>query len=102
LEARREEAVVNFRRLKFRLEKRYKNISADQFLFPEHEAMDKELRFEDEIEYEELLGYLRKKSESRRLTSLDQSKDNKISKSIRVLKVGEGVIPEGTVNSRTE
>jgi hypothetical protein len=35
---------MNFRRLKFRLEKRYKGISADQFLFPEHEAMDKELR----------------------------------------------------------
>jgi hypothetical protein len=48
------------------------------------------------------LGYLRKKGESRRLTSLDQSKDNKISKSIRILKVGEGVIPEGTVNSRAE
>jgi hypothetical protein len=62
--------------------------------------MGKELRFEDEIEYEDLLGYLRRKSEQRRLTSLDQSKDNKISKTIRVLQVGEGAIPEGTVNSR--
>lgn len=93
---------MNFRRLKFRLEKRYKTISAEQFLFPEHEAMGQELRFEDEIEYEDLLGHLRKKSESRRLTSLDQSKDNKISKSIRIVQIGEGVIPEGTVNSREE
>lgn len=64
--------------------------------------MGEQLRFEDEIEYEDLLGYLRKKSESRRLTSLEQSKDNKISKSIRVVHIGEGVIPEGTVNSRAE
>jgi hypothetical protein len=64
--------------------------------------MGDQLRFEDEIEYEDLLGYLRKKSENRRLTSLDQSKDNKISKTIRVVQVGEGVIPEGTVNSRAE
>lgn len=41
LEELRKEAIVNFRRLKFRLEKRYKDISADQFLFPEHEAMGK-------------------------------------------------------------
>lgn len=34
LQERREEAVANFRRLKFRLEKRYKEVSADQFLFP--------------------------------------------------------------------
>ncbi len=50
--------------------------------------MGEELRFEDEIEYEELLGYLRKKGEQRRLTSLEQSKDNKISKSIRIVQVG--------------
>ena len=80
--------MANFRRLKFRLEKRYKDISADQFLFPEHEAMGEALRFEDEIEYEELLGYLRKKGENRRLTSLEQSKDNKISKAIRIVQIG--------------
>ncbi len=60
------------------------------------------MRYEDEVEYEDLIGYLRKKTEDRRLTSLDQSKDNKISKAIRIVKLAEGVIAEGTVNEKTE
>jgi len=47
--------------------------------------LEKGVDFEDGTEYEELLGYLRKKNDDRRLTSLDQSKDNKINKYIRVL-----------------
>jgi hypothetical protein len=64
--------------------------------------MEKKMRYEDEVEYEDLIGYLRKKTEDRRLTSLDQSKDNKISKAIRIVKLAEGVIAEGTVNEKTE
>ena len=64
--------------------------------------MEKKRRYEDEVEYEDLIGYLRKKTEDRRLTSLDQSKDNKISKAIRIVKLAEGVIAEGTVNEKTE
>lgn len=45
---------------------------------------------------------MRKKSEQRRLTSLEQSNDNKISQSIRVLDISEGVIPEGKVISKSE
>lgn len=37
LQEKRKEAIASFRRLKFRLEKRYRDISADNFLFPEHE-----------------------------------------------------------------
>lgn len=58
--------------------------------------MGKGMKIESEVEYEELLGYLRRKNDDRRLTSLDQSKDNKISKTIRILEVPEGAIAEGT------
>ena len=42
-----------------------------------------------------MVGYLRRKNDNRRLTSLDQSKDSKINKILRVLKVSEGVVAEG-------
>lgn len=42
------------------------------------------------------MGYLRRKNDDRRLTSLDQSKDSKINKAIRILEVSEGAIAEGT------
>lgn len=64
--------------------------------------MEKKIGYEDEVEYEDLIGYLRKKTEDRRLTSLDQSKDNKISKAIRIVKLSEGVIAEGTINEKAE
>jgi hypothetical protein len=82
--------------LKYRLETRYKNVSLDELLFPEHQQLGKGVNFEAETEYEELLGYLRKKNDDRRLTSLDQSKDNKINKSIRILEISEGAIAEGS------
>jgi hypothetical protein len=64
-------------------------------LFPEHEQLGKGLQFEDEAEYEELIGYLRKKSDDRRLTSLEQSKDNKVNQAVRIVHISEGAIAEG-------
>ena len=49
LEANRTEAIDSFRRVKFRLEKRYRNISADQLLFTEHEQLGKALDFESKV-----------------------------------------------------
>lgn len=52
---------------------------------------------EDDVEYEELLNYLRKRSEERRLTSLDQSNDAKIGRIMRVIRVGEAAKAEGKI-----
>ena len=95
VEELRQKTVEDFRRLKFRLEKRYKGQSADELLFPEHQQLGKALKFEDEVEYEDLIGYLRKKSEERRMTAMEQAKDSKISSSVRVARIGEKVIAEG-------
>lgn len=48
-EEKRKATILDFRRLKYRLERRYRDVTAENLLFPEHEQMGKALRFEDEV-----------------------------------------------------
>ena len=62
------------------MEKRHKNIASGELIFPEHLAFEKhpnEIESSN-VEYEDLLEYLRRKSEERRLKAIDQVDDNKI------------------------
>lgn len=52
-------------------------------IFEEHESIRDIKDFESEVEYEQLLGYLRKKTEERRLTAFDQANDNRINSYIK-------------------
>lgn len=60
--------------------------------------MRENMNFEAEGEYEQLLGYLRRKTEARRLTSLDQVNDNRINKYLEKIDILEGPQREGDVN----
>lgn len=64
-------------------------------MFPEHHELKGLLDLEVKGEYEELITYLRKKSEERRLTSLDQSNDNRVNLYLEKVLVEEGVQAEG-------
>lgn len=57
--------IEEFRRVKFRMEKRHKAIASGELAFPEHFAFDKHPnKLEDaNVEYEDLLEYLRRKTE---------------------------------------
>ncbi len=71
--------------MKFRMEKRFKSEVEGELMFPEHKVFNKHPKeIEDrDIEYEDLLEYLRRKSEERRLKAIDQVDDNKISEMIK-------------------
>lgn len=56
------ETIEKFRRIKYRLENRFRKNTAEEFLFNEHTKFGELLDGED-VEYEQLLIYLRKKSE---------------------------------------
>ena len=43
---KRGEAIESFRRLKYRLERKYRETSSDQLIFPEHEQLGKGVNFE--------------------------------------------------------
>lgn len=70
--------IEKFRRLKYRMEKRYQRSAAEELAFPEHYALGEGSMLEQDGEFEDLLDYLRKKSEERRLKAIDQVDDNKI------------------------
>lgn len=67
------------------MEKRFKSEVEGEFMFPEHKVFNKHPKeIEDrDIEYEDLLEYLRRKTEERRLKAIDQVDDNKISEMIK-------------------
>ena len=75
--------IEKFRRLKYRMEKRHSKNVRDQLAFPEHFALDRTSHLEQDAEYEELLDYLRKKMQERRLKAMDQVDDNKINQMIK-------------------
>ena len=62
------------------MEKRHIDLAKGDMAFPEHYAFDsKPQKIEDvNAEFEDLLEYLRKKTEERRLKAIDQVDDNKI------------------------
>ena len=79
------------------MEKRHKNIASGELVFPEHFVFDKHPNaIEDSrIEYEDLLEYLRRKSEERRLKAIDQVDDNKINDMIKKQAIPETPVAEG-------
>ena len=97
--------IEKFRRLKFRMEKRHKNQAANELAFPEHFALGETKNIEEDAEYEELLDYLRKKMEERRLKAMDQVDDNKINELIEdepISEIAEGEGEEKWVNCDTD
>jgi hypothetical protein len=65
------------------MEKRHKVESLQELAFPEHYEIEDWKQIEEEVEYEELIDYLRKKGEDRRLKAVDQVDDNKINEIIK-------------------
>ena len=65
------------------MEKRYKKSASSEMAFSEHFALGDLNKVEETAEFEELLDYLRKKAEQRRLKAIDQVDDNKIAELIK-------------------
>lgn len=79
------EIIKDFRRLKFRMQKRHESLAKGELAFPEHQAFEKDVEKIEDVsaQYEDLIEYLRKKSEERRLKAIDQVDDNKINDMIK-------------------
>ena len=84
------------------MEKRHKAIASGELAFPEHFAFDKHPnKIEDaNVEYEDLLEYLRRKTEQRRLKAIDQVDDNKINEMIKKQACQEAPKAEGQEQKR--
>ena len=55
------ETIEKFRRIKYRLENKFKKDTAEEFIFSEHIKLGEEFKGDD-VEYEQLLLYVRKRS----------------------------------------
>jgi hypothetical protein len=79
------------------MEKKHKNIASGELMFLEHFVFDKypDVIEDSRIEYEDLLEYLRRKSEKRRLKAIDQVDDNKINDMIKKQAIPETPVAGG-------
>lgn len=66
-----------------------------QVIFDEHRAMQADLMLDSKVEYEQLLHYLKKKVEERRLSTYEEINDDKINKLIRRISIKEDPLSEG-------
>jgi hypothetical protein len=95
-EATLQETIEKFRRIKYRLENKFKKDTAEEFIFNEHIKLGDDFTGDD-VEYEQLLLYLRKRSEERRLTSISQANDNRIHSYLEKAELAEFPTTEGEV-----
>jgi hypothetical protein len=70
------------------LEKRIGKEAEEDFIFKEHARIKEDIA-EDDVEFEDMFLYLRKRSEERRLTSLSQVTDNAINEYLDVKEMKE-------------
>ena len=76
------------------MENKFKKDAAEEFIFGEHIKLGEEFTGDD-VEYEQLLLYLRKRSEERRLTSISQANDNRIHSYLEKTELPEFPVTEG-------
>jgi hypothetical protein len=95
-EATLKETIEKFRRIKYRLENKFKNDTNEEFIFNEHIKLGDDFTGDD-VEYEQLLLYLRKRSEERRLTSISQANDNRVHSYLEKTELAEFPTTEGEV-----
>lgn len=89
--------IDKLRRLKHRIEqKNLAHVYSDtQVIFDQHRTIQEEVILDSKVEYEQLLHYLRKKVEERRLSTFEEINDDKINELIKRVGIQEDPTPEG-------